>query len=88
MVNPQQLRATMPTIVKVPVPVACKEKEPVPPIMPTDRLLPGASLDSFVQAASAEIERYEGYEGELRTALRACVAPIAPCPDQLRSCLP
>lgn len=70
--------ATLPAVVKVPVPVACKETEPVRPIMPTDVLLPGAGLDRFVQASAAEIERREGYELELVTALRACIAPIAP----------
>lgn len=64
------------TPIKVPVPVECKETEPVRPIMPTDRLLPGASLDSFVQAAEAEIERREGYELKLVAALRACIEPL------------
>ena len=70
--------ATLPAQVKVPVPVACKETDPVRPVMPTDVLLPGASLDRFVQASAAEIERREGYELELVTALRACIAPITP----------
>lgn len=69
--------ATMQTV-KVPLPVACQEKEPDRPIMPTDRLLPGADLDAFVQAAAAEIERREGYETKLVTALRACISPIEP----------
>ena len=69
--------ATM-TQIKVPVPVECKETEPVRPIMPTERLLPGAPLDAVVQAATAEIERREGYEIKLVTALRACIAPIKP----------
>lgn len=63
---------------KVAVPVPCQETEPTRPVMPTDRLMPGASLDSFVQAATAEIERREGYEGKLVAALRACIAPITP----------
>ena len=67
--------ATM-TQIKVPVPVECKETEPDRPIMPTDRLLSGASNDAFVQAATAEIERRESYEIKLVTALRACIAPI------------
>lgn len=67
--------ATM-TQIKVPVPVACQETEPGRPVMPTDRLLPGAALDAVVQAATAEIERREGYEIKLVTALRACIAPI------------
>jgi len=69
--------ATM-TQIKVPVPVACQETEPSRPVMPTDRLLPGASLDALVQATTAEIERREGYEIKLVTALRACIAPIKP----------
>lgn len=70
-------KATMSTV-KVPVPVECKETEPVRPIMPTDRLLPGAPLDAVVQATTAEIERREGYEIKLVTALKACIAPIKP----------
>lgn len=69
--------ATM-TQIKVPVPVACQETEPGRPVMPTDRLLPGATLDAVVQATTAEIERREGYEIKLRTALLACIAPIKP----------
>lgn len=69
--------ATM-TQIKVPVPVACQETEPGRPVMPTDRLLPGAPLDAVVQAATAEIERREGYEIKLRTALLACIAPLKP----------
>lgn len=68
--------ATLPAQVKVPVPVACRETEPVRPVMPTDVLLPGSSLDRFVQASAAEIERREGYEVLLVTALRACITPI------------
>lgn len=67
--------ATM-TQIKVPVPVECKEKEPERPIMPTDRLLPGAPLDDKAKAAIAEIERREAYEIKLVAALRACIAPI------------
>ena len=70
-------KGTMQTV-KVAVPVACMETEPQRPVMPTDRLLPGDGLDAFVQAASAEIERREGYETKLVTALRACIAPIEP----------
>lgn len=69
--------ATM-TQIKVPVPVACQETEPGRPVMPTDRLLPGATLDAVVQATTAEIERREGYELKLVAALRACIAPIQP----------
>lgn len=64
--------------VKTVVPVPCQETEPTRPIMPTDRLLPGSSLDAFVKATTAEIERREGYETQLVTALRACIVPITP----------
>lgn len=66
---------------RVPVPVECRESEPVRPAMPTDALAPGVALDAFAAAAMAEIERREGYEGELRAALRNCTAPITPTAD-------
>lgn len=66
------------TQTKVPLPVACKETEPVRPIMPTDSLLPGAPLDKAQAAQQAEIARREAYEDLLVTALRACIAPIQP----------
>ena len=62
--------------VNVPVPVVCQEAEPVRPVMPTEALEPGATLDVFVAAAIAELERREGYEGQLRAALAACTAPL------------
>jgi hypothetical protein len=46
--------------------------------MPTAALSPGVSLDRFAASATAEIELREGYEIELRAALDACTAPIAP----------
>lgn len=64
------------TTVKVAVPIECRETEPQRPIMPTELLLSTAKLDTFVQAAQAEIERREGYEQRLVTALRACIAPV------------
>lgn len=66
--------------VNVAVPVECKEPIPTRPVMPTDVLRPGATVDQFAQAAMAEIERREGYEGLLRTALAACTAPIEAAP--------
>lgn len=64
--------------VRVPVPVACQEAMPARPAMPTDALQPGqTSLHSFVRAAQAEIERREGYELQLRTALANCITPLA-----------
>lgn len=64
--------------VNVPVPVECKEPVPERPVMPTDGLATTATLDQFAQAAMAEIERREGYEGELLTALDNCRKPINP----------
>lgn len=73
--------ATMGGITKVPVPVACQEEVPDRPVMPTEALSAEATLDQFVQAAAAEIERREGYEVKLRTSLEACVKPIASPPQ-------
>jgi hypothetical protein len=70
--------APLPVQVKIPIPVACRETEPEVPIMPTDQLSADATLDQFVQAVAAEIERRQGYEVQLVTALRACIAPINP----------
>lgn len=69
--------ATLQTI-KVPVPVECKEEIPERPVMPTEQFTVKPSVDQFVQASQAEIERREGYEKRLDAALRACTAPIAP----------
>lgn len=62
--------------VKVAIPLACQEPEPDRPVMPTDQLPDGADVDAYVQAASAEIERREGYEIQLATALRNCKQPL------------
>lgn len=63
--------------VNVPVPVACQEREPDRPAMPTDALQPGVSLFVAVKSMQAEIEIREGYEAQLAAALRACLSPIA-----------
>jgi hypothetical protein len=63
---------------KVAVPVQCRETVPDRPVMPTESLPADPTLDAFVQASTAEIERREGYEGELRTALQACTAAPGP----------
>jgi hypothetical protein len=68
--------------VNVAVPVACQEPTPTRPIMPTEALRPGATVDQFTQAAQAEIERREGYEGQLVAALAICTRPIAPAPKE------
>ena len=62
--------------VAVPIPVQCQEPVPARPVMPTDSLGGGATLDQFAQAAMAEIERREGYEGELLAALENCRKPV------------
>ncbi len=62
--------------VKVPIPVPCQASIPDRPAMPTESLPQAYSLDLFVAAAAAEIERREGYEKELRAALSACTAPL------------
>ena len=61
-----------PQVQRVAVSVPCRVAIPARPLMPTERLPVDASLDAFVQAAAAEIERREGYEQELRAALGAC----------------
>ena len=52
-----------------------------PVSLPTEEaaLRMSATVDDFARAAMAEIERREGYEGELLTALENCRAPnVAP----------
>lgn len=63
---------------RVVIPVECREPTPERPAMPTDALPLDASVDQFVQAAAAEIDRREAYEDRLRTALAACQQPIKP----------
>lgn len=62
--------------VKIAVPVPCDESEPERPSMPTEHLADDADVDSYVQAAAAEIERREGYEIQLRGALSNCKQPL------------
>ncbi len=49
--------------VNVSVPVECQEPVPARPVMPTDALRAGATVDDFTKAAQAEIERREGLRG-------------------------
>lgn len=58
--------------VKVPLPVACQVAEPARPMMDTDTVSLSASIDELARAMRAEIERRDGYEGQLRAALVAC----------------
>lgn len=62
--------------VKVAIPVACQEPEPARPQMPTNQLPADVDVDTYVQAAEAEIQRREGYEIQLRQALANCKQPI------------
>lgn len=62
--------------VNVPVPIECREPVPDRPVMPTEALAPGAEPFVLMRAALAEIDRREGYETRLRTALENCTAPI------------
>ncbi len=62
--------------VRVPVPVECRQPVPTRPVMPTEALRPGVTVDDFARASMAEIERREGYEGQLLVALEACRAPL------------
>lgn len=62
--------------VNVAVPVECNEPIPDRPVMPTEALRPGATVDQFAQAAMAEIERRDGYEGQLVAALVICTRPV------------
>jgi hypothetical protein len=63
--------------VKVAVPVPCQEPEPARPSMPTEHLAGDTDVDAYVQAAAAEIERREGYELQLVTALSNCKQPLS-----------
>lgn len=71
---------TIPEIVEVRVPIAvrCEVAKPVRPRMDTEHLPLDAKVDVQSRAMRAEIERREGYEGELRTALDVCTAPSSP----------
>lgn len=72
--------ATTPAVVpaRTAIPVECREPIPERPAMPTEQLAPDATVDQFVAAAEAEIQRREGYEDQLRTALQACRKPLKP----------
>lgn len=64
--------------IKVPVPVECRVAVPQRPAMPTEGFQSRPSIDQFTQAAMAELEIREGYEGQLLAGLQACTAPIKP----------
>ncbi|WP_333907556.1 hypothetical protein [Delftia acidovorans] len=64
--------------VKVPVPMECREPIPDRPSMPTETLAEDADPFELLRAALAEIDRREGYELRLLTALLICTAPLMP----------
>lgn len=61
--------------VRVPVPVVCQEPVPARPVMPTAQLQE-PTIAEWMRAAMAELERREGYESRLKTALDNCRAPL------------
>jgi hypothetical protein len=64
--------------VKVPVPVECREPIPDRPAMPTEALADDADPFELLRAALAEIDRREGYEVRLLSALLICTVPLPP----------
>lgn len=64
--------------VKVPVPVECREPIPDRPSMPTETLAEDAGPFELLRAALAEIDRREGYEVRLLSALLICTVPLPP----------
>lgn len=63
-------------IVKVPVPVGCREPTPDRPSMPTETLADDADPFELLRASLAEIDRREGYEVKLVAALENCKRPL------------
>lgn len=58
--------------VAVPVPVACQVEEPARPALSIDTMPPGLPIDVQARNMRADHDLRDGYEGELRTALKAC----------------
>lgn len=58
--------------VRVPVPVACQVEEPQRPALGIDSMPIDAPVDELVRNLRADHDVRDGYEGELRAALRAC----------------
>ncbi len=71
-------------IVKVPVPVECREPTPDRPSMPTEALAENADPFDLLRASLAEIDRREGYEVKLVAALENCKRPLnSPTPPPI-----
>ena len=64
--------------IRVPVPVACEVAEPARPDLSIDSISPDAPLDVQVRNLRADHDVRDGYEGELRAALKACREMGAP----------
>lgn len=62
--------------INIAVPVPCQVATPERPAMPTEALAPGADPFGLLRAALAEIDRREGYELKLLSALEACTRSI------------
>jgi PBP1b-binding outer membrane lipoprotein LpoB len=60
--------------IRIPTPIACQVAEPARPMMDTDTIPLDSPIDTMARAMRAEIERREGYETQLRTALQSCKA--------------
>ena len=58
--------------VAVSVPVACQVEEPARPALSIDTMPPGLPPDVQARNLRADHDLRDGYEGELRTALKAC----------------
>jgi hypothetical protein len=58
--------------VRVPVPVPCSVAEPARPALGIDSLPIEAPVDVLVRNLRADHDVRDGYEGELRAALKAC----------------
>lgn len=63
--------------IKVPVPVECREPTPERPSMPTEALAEDAGSFELLRASLSEIDRREGYEVKLVTALENCKRRLA-----------
>lgn len=61
-------------IVEVPVavPVACQVAEPLRPVLGIDTMPPDLPIDEQARNLRADHDLRDGYEGELRAALKAC----------------
>lgn len=64
--------------VNVAVPVPCQVLEPERPALAIDSMPPDAPVDVQAREMRADHDLRDGYEGQLRAALRACITPSQP----------